>query len=594
VSSTICTGTPPVLRLDGSTPCSGSWEHRLTLVGVWISLGIFTFGPALLFTAHVQQAQSFMRPAAYYVPLFRGLQTVGKFGVAMGLHAGGVLGSPWVPACVTLAVCAGLLALNAWIQPALGPGARLNTARTAGLGIASWVAVVALGLRIARAASLGPSVPAELGALAAGALPLGALVWWSSRRARLFDHSALVLLAAGAHEGALLLTAERGDALLLAAAGMGNARFAAAIQQALRAGDAGALAHALRVVCAVLRCGGSAGLRDLRTCGWLPALLAAVGRRDAAAAGCGAVAVLAEVAAAGGFSVLAALRALHGVDVVADALRASAVAACDADRALLALLDGGAEGALVYVTAAAPWGGGLAARLQESLVAAEVEAAANAAAGGSRPASASMRWFFDTLLAAGARSSASIRAAAPGERPPAAPRLAPGWRTVLLPPPGPASAEGGRWSAAAVHVLLLDAAGDAAAAVAAVRAFHRLAGWGAAGGGARAAEPPGLVLACVAAADAGDAASANDAHARWAATACELSCELPGVNAHVVEEPLPAEYAAGHAARPAEGTARGDKLKPLRGGGDAPLAAAVIRAHLQRGREQAHRLALLD
>jgi hypothetical protein len=49
------------------------------------------------------------RPGAYFIPLFCGLQTGGKALVALGLHAGVALGSPWIPACVTLAVCAGLL-----------------------------------------------------------------------------------------------------------------------------------------------------------------------------------------------------------------------------------------------------------------------------------------------------------------------------------------------------------------------------------------------------------------------------------------------------------------------------------------------------
>ena len=67
-----------VMIVDGVTACDGGWTHRLTLFGLFVSLLVFTLSPALLFTAHVQQAQSVARPAAYYVPMFRGVLTAGK------------------------------------------------------------------------------------------------------------------------------------------------------------------------------------------------------------------------------------------------------------------------------------------------------------------------------------------------------------------------------------------------------------------------------------------------------------------------------------------------------------------------------------
>ena len=66
--------------VDGVTACDGGWTHRLTLFGLIVSVLFFTLGPALLFTVHVQQAQSVVRPAAYYVPMFRGVLTAGKVG----------------------------------------------------------------------------------------------------------------------------------------------------------------------------------------------------------------------------------------------------------------------------------------------------------------------------------------------------------------------------------------------------------------------------------------------------------------------------------------------------------------------------------
>ena len=66
------------MSVDGATACDGGWTHRLTLCGLVLSLLLFTLGPALVFTAHVQQAQSVVRPAAYYVPMFRGVLTASK------------------------------------------------------------------------------------------------------------------------------------------------------------------------------------------------------------------------------------------------------------------------------------------------------------------------------------------------------------------------------------------------------------------------------------------------------------------------------------------------------------------------------------
>ena len=66
------------MNVDGATACDGGWTHRVRLFGLFVSLLEFTLGPALLFTAHVQQAKSVARPAAYYVPMFRGVLTAGK------------------------------------------------------------------------------------------------------------------------------------------------------------------------------------------------------------------------------------------------------------------------------------------------------------------------------------------------------------------------------------------------------------------------------------------------------------------------------------------------------------------------------------
>ncbi len=114
-----------------------------------------------------------------------------------------------------------------------------------------------------------------------------------------------------------------------------------------------------------------------------------------------------------------------------------------------------------------------------------------------------------------------------------------GWRTVLLPP----AAAGDAWAGAAVHLLLLDAGAGAQVALAAARALQQAAGWGGSAADARAAEPAGLVMACVGRAAGGSgASSAGEAvgEVAWWAEVCVLlrqELQLIGA-AQVVEEPL--------------------------------------------------------
>jgi hypothetical protein len=174
----------------------------------------------------------------------------------------------------------------------------------------------------------------------------------------------------------------------------------------------------------------------------------------------------------------------------------------------------------------------------------ELFAAAVSAAGQEQPGHQSSSSASRPALSAGALrvlSGVRVRSGKGGQQKAA---QGSGWRTVLLPP----AAAGDAWAGAAVHVLLLDAGAGAQAALAAARALQQAAGWrGGSATDGRAAEPAGLVVACVGRAGGGGGASSGSvvggaagAGVEWWADACEqLRQELQRAGAaQVVEEPL--------------------------------------------------------
>ena len=166
-------------------------------------------------------------PPVFLVPRFRGFLVCAKSLVVLGVHAANAMNAPLLSAVTTAVVVLCMLVLNLRWQPCVGGRHAVNQGRSAFFALATWFALVSLGLRLYLNGSGAAAVPIEacLGILLTGAPVVAGAAWLASGRlGRKYDVKALVVQAVEAEAHAWPV-----HPVATVAALIGNASFAALV-----------------------------------------------------------------------------------------------------------------------------------------------------------------------------------------------------------------------------------------------------------------------------------------------------------------------------------------------------------------------------